>query len=42
MEFAIGERNYAFAGTANKTFILRTHTGEPARGSPLPHNRVSG
>ncbi len=31
------ERNYAFAGTANKTFDPRTHIDEPARGSPLPH-----
>ncbi len=26
---------------ANKTFVLRTHTGKPARGSPLPHNKTS-
>ena len=25
-----------------KISVLHTYTGEPTRGSPLPHNRVSG
>ncbi|MBQ6615127.1 MAG: hypothetical protein IJH67_02050, partial [Thermoguttaceae bacterium] len=30
------ERNYAVRRRRTKTFVLRTNTDEPARGSPLP------